>query len=475
MKTRLLAALPALGFALLPAHALAAPEGDAAPESAEEAPKPKDRGDQPWIKRWAPERNVVEVGVFGGIFLPHPRLELYEATFDIENQGYKPLENELSPEVGGRIAYYPSRFLGLEFEGAVMPNEVDPGLQATVYALRGHLVAHLIPRSITPFLLVGGGGLGVASRREAIGSEMDAAAHFGGGLKFFVDRQTTLRIEARDTISARRGLDAGVVHSVDVLFGVSLALGRKKEPAPAPILDSDGDGILDPDDKCVDVPGAPEYDGCPIPDTDGDGILDPDDKCVDEPGVKEFEGCPIPDTDGDGILDPDDKCIDVPGVDAYEGCPIPDTDGDGILDTDDKCIDDPETTNGFEDDDGCPDEIPKELEVFEGVIEGIYFDTGKATIKDKSRTKLDEAVAVLQKYPNVRLEVSGHTDDRGSDDSNQDLSQRRADAVKQYFIEHGIGADRIETRGAGETQPIESNKTRKGRAKNRRIEFHVLQ
>jgi len=92
-----------------------------------------------------------------------------------------------------------------------------------------------------------------------------------------------------------------------------------------------------------------------------------------------------------------------------------------------------------------------------------------------SLPKLDNAVEVLKKFPHVRMEVSGHTDDRGSDESNQELSQRRAESVKQYFIDHGIGADRLETRGAGETTPRESNKTRKGRSKNRRIEFKVLQ
>jgi OOP family OmpA-OmpF porin len=517
MKTRLLAILPSLGVALVPTYALAAPEGEAkasvglggstdgaeskaeasadgaaaepdataeadvdakpapTPEAEAEVELPKDRGHLPWIRRWGPERNMVEVGVFGGVFLPHPRLELFQADRSLENQGYKPFK-DLSADVGGRLAYYPSRFLGLEFEGAVMPNEVD-GEQATIFAVRGHLIANLIPRSITPFLLAGAGGMGVASRRSAVGTEMDAAAHFGGGLKFFLDRQTTLRLEARDNITARRGLQSGVVHSVEVLFGVSLALGRKKDQPqpPPPVVDTDGDGILDPDDKCVAEPGVTEYQGCPVPDTDGDGILDPDDKCVDEPGVVAFEGCPIPDTDGDGILDPDDECVDEPGVDAYKGCPVPDTDGDGVLDTDDKCIEEPETPNGFEDDDGCPDEIPKELEKFTGVIEGIYFDTGKATIKDKSKPKLDNAVEVLKKYEGVRLEISGHTDDRGSEESNQELSQRRADSVKQYFIDHGIGADRIETRGAGEGEPIESNKTRKGRAKNRRIEFKVLQ
>ncbi|MBK5270689.1 MAG: outer membrane beta-barrel protein, partial [Bacteroidia bacterium] len=101
--------------------------------------------------------------------------------------------------------------------------------------------------------------------------------------------------------------------------------------------DRDGDGIYDKDDKCPDVPGVKEYDGCPVPDTDGDGINDLEDKCPTVKGVKEYMGCPIPDTDGDGINDKEDKCPTVPGVKEYQGCPIPDTDKDGILDVDDKC------------------------------------------------------------------------------------------------------------------------------------------
>ncbi len=431
------------------------------------------RKDQPWIRRWAPERNMWELGVFGGVMFPHSRIELFESDFDLPDQGFRPLRS-IAPEGGARVAYFPVRIFGMEAEGAVLPTATVDGASALVYAARGHLMLQIPRWSITPFVLAGATGLGVASERAALGNDIDLGFHFGGGLKFFLSRRAALRVDVRDTMTARRGVDASVVHSPEVLLGLSLTLGRKnKEPVKGPV-DTDGDGIFDPDDECVDVPGVPEYDGCPIPDTDGDGILDPDDSCVDVPGVPEYDGCPIPDTDGDGILDPDDQCVDVVGVPEYEGCPIPDTDGDGILDPDDKCVDVPENVNGFEDDDGCPDELPKEIKKFTGVIKGIYFDLNKASIRDKSLPILRDAVKLLQEYPDVRLEISGHTDNRGNDGYNLDLSQRRAEAVRDFFVAAGLARSRFVARGAGEAEPIESNKTKRGRGKNRRIEFKLL-
>jgi outer membrane protein OmpA-like peptidoglycan-associated protein len=216
-----------------------------------------------------------------------------------------------------------------------------------------------------------------------------------------------------------------------------------------------------------------EYEGCPIPDTDGDGILDPDDKCVTVPGVEAYQGCPIPDTDGDGILDPDDKCVDVPGVEAYQGCPIPDTDKDGILDPDDACKDKPETKNNYKDADGCPDEIPKEVEKFSGVIKGIYFDTNKDVVKKQSEKILDEALDVFLKFPDMKVEISGHTDSQGSRDLNVDLSRRRAEAVKKWLVDRGVAASRMTTRGAGPDEPVDTNETKAGHALNRRIEFKL--
>jgi OOP family OmpA-OmpF porin len=446
--------------------------GEAKTSADASADDPNKRKDQRWIRRWAPERNMVELGVFGGVMFPHPRLELFEPRDNLPEQGFKPLAS-LAPEVGGRIGFYPARFLGLEAEGAWLPTETDAGDAVNLWAARGHLVAQIPRWSVTPFVLAGASGLAVASGNDAVGNDIDLGFHFGGGLKFFFTRRFMMRLDVRDTMTARRGLGLGVVHSPEVLLGFGLALNRKKAP-PAPDLDRDDDGILDDDDKCIDVPGVPEYDGCPIPDTDGDGILDPDDKCVDIPGVPEYEGCPIPDTDGDGVFDPDDKCVDEPGVPEYDGCPIPDTDGDGILDPDDKCVNEPETVNQFQDEDGCPDEIPEAVKQFTGVIEGIYFDVAKATIKSKSAPKLDKAVSVLKEYPDLRIEISGHTDDRGNDDYNMELSARRADAVKQYMVDAGVDGSRIKTRGAGELEPRESNRTKAGRSKNRRIEFKLL-
>ena len=108
------------------------------------------------------------------------------------------------------------------------------------------------------------------------------------------------------------------------------------------------------------------------------------------------------------------------------------------------------------------------------MIEGIYFDTGKDTIKDKSKVALDQAFDVLNKYGALRVRISGHTDNVGKKEKNLDLSRRRAESVKKYLVDKGITDARIETEGFGPDKPIESNDTKAGRAKNRRIEFEVI-
>ena len=212
-----------------------------------------------------------------------------------------------------------------------------------------------------------------------------------------------------------------------------------------------------------------------ILDRDEDGILDAQDACPDDPGIATDDarthGCP--DRDRDGFLDADDKCPDEPGV-APDGCPLRDKDGDGILDKDDKCVDVPETRNGYEDTDGCPDELPKAVAKFTGVIRGIYFDFGKDSIRKQSTRTLSEAAKIFVEYPSLKVEISGHTDDVGKIDYNKDLSRRRAESVKAYLVSKGVAAERITTRGAGPDEPIAENKTAKGRAKNRRIEFKIV-
>ena len=168
-----------------------------------------------------------------------------------------------------------------------------------------------------------------------------------------------------------------------------------------------------------------------------------------------------------------DKCPQVPGV-APDGCPPPDTDGDGIIDANDKCIQEPESKNNYQDADGCPDDVPKAVVKFSGVIKGIYFDVDKDTIKKNSKKTLDESIAVLKEHKEVRLEISGHTDSDGNRDHNIDLSARRAEAVRKYQIDAGIDAGRLTSRGAGPDEPVADNKTKAGKALNRRIEFKLL-
>ena len=421
---------------------------------------------EPWIRRFPPQRNMWELGVYGGMFVPSQEIELFEPVVERPGMGVRQFDR-IVLDVGGRVGFYPARFLGLEVEGGVMPAQTDVQLNAMMYHARGHILAQLARWSVAPFILAGVSGLGVASESINVGNDIDLGFHFGGGVKAYLNRRTMLRLDVRDTLTARVGLGEGVAHSVEVLLGVSVTLGRKKVQ-PEPPKDTDGDGFLDPDDRCPREPGVAP-DGCPIPDTDGDGFLDPDDRCPKEPGVPP-DGCPIGDTDGDGFLDDVDQCVDVPGVEP-DGCPIGDADGDGILDDVDVCVDKPETFNEYEDADGCPDELPDEIEKFEGVIEGIYFDTNKATIKPTSQPKLDEAADILKKYPQIRLEISGHTDSRGSRDYNVDLSQQRAEAVRDYLVGKGIDAGRLQTRGAGPDEPRDTNRTDEGRANNRRIEF----
>ena len=230
--------------------------------------------------------------------------------------------------------------------------------------------------------------------------------------------------------------------------------------------DTDGDGIPDKDDACPQVKGPKEFNGCP--DTDGDGIPDKDDACPEVAGPKKFNGCP--DTDGDGIPDKDDKCPDVAGPAENGGCPWPDTDGDGVLDKDDLCPNEagPASNNG------CPEPNDDDQKRLNQYAKTILFDTGKATIKFQSAEVLNQIINVLKKFPKSRFRIEGYTDSVGKKQKNITLSQNRADAVKIYLIQGGIDQSRLESIGYGPDKPIASNKTRKGRELNRRVEINLI-
>jgi outer membrane protein OmpA-like peptidoglycan-associated protein len=260
----------------------------------------------------------------------------------------------------------------------------------------------------------------------------------------------------------------------------STPIGAKVDARGCP-LESDGDGVYDGLDKCPSTPRGckVDKDGCPI-DSDGDGACDGLDQCPDTPkGAKvDDKGCPI-DSDGDGVFDGLDQCPGTPkGCQVDEkGCPI-DSDGDGVCDGLDQC---PNTPAGLKvDPNGCPIEVSeKETELLDtGMIrlQNIEFDTGKASLKPASFPVLDEVGKILQQYPMLRVEIGGHTDNRGSKALNERLSQARADSVLTYVKASFpmIDPAQYTAKGYGFSAPIAPNTTELGRAKNRRVEFKVL-
>ena len=238
--------------------------------------------------------------------------------------------------------------------------------------------------------------------------------------------------------------------------------------------DSDGDGVPDGEDACANTPRGAKVDsrGCPV-DSDGDGVADGIDKCADTPrGAKvDARGCPK-DSDGDGVADGLDRCPNTARgvtVDA-QGCAV-DSDGDGVPDGVDKCPDTPRGTSV--DETGCPKAAP----LFETpeqrtlVLEGVYFEVNKADLTPNSLGVLDRVAESLLAWPDVRVEIGGHTDSTGAAEYNKGLSDRRANSVRDYLIGRGVPADQLTAAGYGEEKPVSSNDTKAGRALNRRVEL----
>ena len=329
-----------------------------------------------------------------------------------------------------------------------------------------------------PYLKLGGGYTSYKSQY----SKEDGAVKLlaGGGINFWFTDHLGLNVQTGYNHGFQKDGTDYFQHSA----GIVIKFGAKdtdkdgipdnKDACPeVPGLkefngcpDTDGDGIPDKDDACPQVKGPKEFNGCP--DTDGDGIPDKDDACPEVAGPKKFNGCP--DTDGDGIPDKDDKCPDVAGPAENGGCPWPDTDGDGVLDKDDLC---PEVA-GPASNKGCPEPDENEQKQLNQYAKTILFDTGKATIKFQSAEVLNQILNVLKKYPNSRFRIEGHTDSIGKKAKNMILSQNRADAVKVYLIQGGIDASRLESQGFGPEKPIASNKNKKGRELNRRVEINLI-
>jgi outer membrane protein OmpA-like peptidoglycan-associated protein len=189
------------------------------------------------------------------------------------------------------------------------------------------------------------------------------------------------------------------------------------------------------------------------------------------------------DSDGDGIPDSKDRCPsereDIDGYDDQDGCPEedPDTDRDGIADGQDQCPDAKETINGSEDDDGCPDSGDPRVIYEDGqfkVLKTVEFEHGSARLEKDSYSLLNQVALTIKANPQVeRVRVEGHTDDTGPRDVNVRLSKQRAAVVREYLIQKGVSPKRLTAEGYGPDKPLESGTSDEARAKNRRVEFVV--
>ncbi|MDB4932913.1 MAG: porin [Myxococcaceae bacterium] len=339
------------------------------------------------------------------------------------------------------------------------------------------------------------------------GGELMLGAHYLAGDTILIGLGGGVGLERGYGVPAGRGL-------------FTLAYAPVTRVVEQPPSDRDGDGVLDVDDLCPDTPQGPHPDparrGCPLLDTDGDGVFDPDDICVTVPQGEHPDptrrGCPLPDSDGDGVFDPQDQCVTTPMGEHPDpdrlGCPDGDRDHDSILDHADVCPDVhrgpfpdparigcpladrdhdtvPDATDACPDVPGAPSEIPARngcpiggVTITPGrinILTPVFFDTDRDTIKPQSFPILSRVADVLRASPFIRrIRIEGHTDDRGNHDHNVDLSNRRAISVMRWLTEHSVDSTRMEAQGFGPDRAIASNQTVVGRARNRRVEFVIL-
>ena len=465
MRSRLRFALTTLAMMALPAAALAEPTG-----------------------------SYFEVTPFGGF------------TFfdgDVRQHLGGPITDDIY--FGGRVGWQWKPWLGFEIAGGFTPTTFDTSTGGDVDFFHGSGNLMFTPwtgRSGSLFIFAGGG---TSTLSPSGGDELKQGnLEFGIGTRFWVSDAIGLRFEVRNLswLGKDEGLDP-VTNTMIVGGGLAFAIGGTPR-------DTDGDGVPDRKDQCPDTPKGATVDekGCPK-DSDGDKVWDGLDQCANTPAgaVVDEKGCPL-DADGDGVPDGIDRCADTPKgatVDA-SGCPR-DSDGDGVFDGLDKCGDTPrgatvDSVGCSTDSDGdgvpngvdkCPDTPPglrvdasgcaievieRETELMDtGMIrlQGVNFETGKATLTPESQPALDIVGRVLSRWPELRIEVGGHTDARGSNASNQRLSQDRAEAVLDYLkVKYpNLKPEQYTAKGYGESKPIASNTSAEGMARNRRVEFVV--
>lgn len=384
---------------------------------------------------------------------------------------------------GGRAAVLFLPWLGIEGTYGYTSTDVTGTTMATdVHHMGMDVVFNLMPRAtFNPYFTGGWAQFNTKGDWIPAGEAKLNGWEAGACLKIKLGgdnvNRRDLRLEVRDVMT---DLVAGLpnagdtTHNLIVTAGLQFGFGYGSK-------DSDLDGVRDRDDLCPNTPSGANVDmnGCPS-DSDGDGVLDGLDTCPDTPAGATVDayGCPN-DSDADGVLDGLDKCAATPPgatVDA-DGCPS-DSDGDTVLDGLDQC---PDTPSHLQvDPSGCPIAITEtETELLDtGMIRTshVTFDSGSDVLQVESFPELDKIGETLTHWPELRVEIGGHTDSQGSERLNQELSEKRARAVLDYlnakFPE--INSAQYTVVGYGESLPVADNSTAEGRARNRRVEFKVL-
>jgi len=370
---------------------------------------------------------------------------------------------------------------GFVFEAAGSVNQIDTFGNQSVDDLSYYAIDGMVNYSLRALLNDGwfDPQVGVGGGYNWLDSEGNGTLNGKLGFDFWFSDNIALNVQSTYKHAFKDEADSHFQHAA----GIKLIFGGK---------DTDGDGIYDKDDECPETAGLAEFNGCP--DTDGDGIEDRKDACPNEAGLAEFDGCP--DTDGDGIPDPKDECPTVAGIAAMngcpdadgdgvkdsedecpneagpkenKGCPYKDKDGDGVLDKDDEC---PEVA-GTVANNGCPEPTAEAIKELNEYSKTVLFDTAKASIRPESKSALESIHEIMHEYSNTVFHIEGHTDSQGGDDYNLKLSKERAASVRDYLVSNGIPANRLTSEGYGESRPIATNKTAKGRQDNRRVNISL--
>jgi OmpA-OmpF porin, OOP family len=442
----------------------------------------------PAIQATSDDERPGEIGILAGIGLGD------ESLVGADN------DTNINPVFGGRFGWHFTNIIAGFADLTYTAYEGDPTLfgDSTEIALRLGPEWYVNPKSSWQFFLNFGIGA-IKYDTDLAGSDSRGFGSAGLGVRRgWQPGAFRAELRADHDLSSATGLGDQKFTNFKLLVGWTWGIGT------APV-DSDGDGVYDGKDKCPDTPSGAIVDkaGCPS-DADGDGVFDGIDQCPDTPQGWPVnpQGCPL-DSDGDGIPDGKDKCANTPkgctvnadgcpadadadgvcdGVDQCantpkgcrvdaRGCPV-DSDGDGVCDGVDQCAG---TAKGLTvDARGCPPPPPpppafipepkKEL-----VLERVFFETNSSKLKPESAGTLDKVAESLKNFPDVKIQVAGHTDNTGSAKYNLKLSEARAKSVKDYLVSKGVSPDQLTAKGYGLTEPVADNKTAEGRAQNRRV------